>query len=331
MFVKPIVNCRNRVNPCTTMIKITDCGFVSISQKLPTRHTLDAMHCEKNVCENLLRTLFGETDSAKSREDMRARGIRNHLHLQLNADGHSYFKPDAPYVLSKLHQQEFLSTLRDLKFPSNYVGALSQRISDGKLQGLKTHDFHILLQQVLPLCLRNVGHPKVVGAVMRVSRLFRKICAKVVDADRKISMLEEVAETVCTLEKELPPSVFVIMMHLQIHLVEELFICGPVHTRWMYPFERYMRGLKGFVKNKAKPEGSMAYGYMREESIGFLNEYLSQYTPTTKRAWDDKEEPAMYDEILEGSPHDQKMSAQFQRLIHEFVLHNTEHMEPYRR
>jgi hypothetical protein len=304
---------------------------VQCGQKLPTRHTLDAMHCEKNVCENLLRTLFGETDGAKSREDMRARGIRQHLHLVRNADGQSYFKPDAPYVLSKQHQLEFLSTLRELKFPSNYVGSLSRRIQDGKLRGLKTHDFHVLLQQVIPLCLRNIGHPEVVGAVMRVSRLFRKVCAKVIDADKKWSMLEEVAETICTLEKELPPSVFVIMMHLPIHLVEELYICGPVHTRWMYPFERYMKGLKGFVKNKARPEGSMAYGYLREESIGFLNEYLSEYTPTTKRAWDDKEEPAMYDEILEGASRGRMMTPQFQKLVHGFVLDNTEHMEPYRR
>jgi len=135
--------------------------------------------------------------------------------------------------------------------------------------------------------LRNVGHPEVVGAIMRVSRLFRKICAKVVDVESKNSLLQEVAETICNLEKELPPSVFVIMMHLPIHLVEELFICGHVHTRWMYPFERYMKGLKGFVKNKAKPEGNMAFGYLREKSIGFLNEYLSIYTPTTKRTWDD--------------------------------------------
>ena len=85
------------------------------------------------------------------------------------------------------------------------------------------------------------------------------------------------------------------------------------------------------MKSKAKPEGSMAYGYLREESIGFLNEFMSQYTPTTKRAYDDKEEPAMYDEILEGSPRERKMSDQFQRLIHEFVLDNTEHMEPCRR
>jgi len=41
----------------------------------------------------------------------------------------------------------------------------------------------------------------------------------------------------------------------------------------------------------------MAYGYLREKSIGFLNEYMSKYTPTTKRAWDDSEEAIMYDEI----------------------------------
>jgi len=43
-----------------------------------------------------------------------------------------------------------------------------------------------------------------------------------------------------------------------------------------------MKGLKGFVKNKARPKGSMAYNYLREESIGFINEYLFEYTPTTK-------------------------------------------------
>lgn len=300
------------------------------AQILPTRHTLDAMHCEKNICENLLRTLFGETDGPKSREDMRARGIRQHLHLQRNVDGCTFFKPDAPYILTKDHRLQFLVALRELKFPSGYVGALRQRIEDGKLRGLKTHDFHVLLQQVIPLCLCNIGNPQVVGAVMRVSRLFRKICAKVVDESQKEGMRADVAETICSLEKELPPSVFVIMMHLPIHLVQELFICGPVHTRWMYPFERYMKGLKGFVNNKAKPEGSMANGYLKEEAIGFLSEYMSECTPTTKRAWDDQEEPAMYDEILEGGKRDRPMTSSFQKLIHEFVLDNTEHMEPYR-
>lgn len=130
------------------------------------------MHCEKNICENLLKTLFGETDDAKSREDMQANGIRPHLDLQRNPDGRTHFKPDSPYVLTKEERQQFLTTLRELKFPSGYVGFLSSRIRDGKLRGLKTHAFYILIQQVLPLCLRNIGNSKVIGAVMRFSRLF---------------------------------------------------------------------------------------------------------------------------------------------------------------
>lgn len=182
------------------------------------------MHCEQNLCEIFIRTLFGETDRIKSREDMRARGIRNHLHLRPNPDGLMYFMPDAPYVLTRQEREEFIKALKEIRFPSNYVGSLKQRMEDGKLSGLKSHDFHILLEQVLPVCLRTIGTPKVIGAIMRVSRLFRKICAKVVDPQKKEQMMEEVAETICTLEKEFPPSIFVVMLHLPIHLIEELWL-----------------------------------------------------------------------------------------------------------
>ena len=45
------------------------------------------------------------------------------------------------------------------------------------------------------------------------------------------------------------------MTHLLIHLVEEVDICGPVYGRWMYLMERYMKVLKGYIRNKAKHEG----------------------------------------------------------------------------
>ncbi|GJU38931.1 F-box domain containing protein [Tanacetum coccineum] len=35
-------------------------------------------------------------------------------------------------------------------------------------------------------------------------------------------------------------------------------IGGPIRPRWMFPFERYMKKLKGYVQNKAKPEGLIA-------------------------------------------------------------------------
>jgi hypothetical protein len=40
------------------------------------------------------------------------------------------------------------------------------------------------------------------------------------------------------------------MMHLIIHLAEELFVYGPIHTHWMYPMERYMKFLKDYVWTK---------------------------------------------------------------------------------
>ena len=43
----------------------------------------------------------------------------------------------------------------------------------------------------------------------------------------------EVAIALCMLEKEFPSSFFDIMSHLVMHLVKEVEICGPVHTRWM--------------------------------------------------------------------------------------------------
>ena len=36
-------------------------------QHLKVRHVLDVMHCEKNLCENILKALFGMNDSPGSR------------------------------------------------------------------------------------------------------------------------------------------------------------------------------------------------------------------------------------------------------------------------
>jgi hypothetical protein len=39
-------------------------------------HVLEVMHCEKNICENILKTLFGEKDSSNVRADLQAMNIR---------------------------------------------------------------------------------------------------------------------------------------------------------------------------------------------------------------------------------------------------------------
>ncbi|XP_060970000.1 uncharacterized protein LOC133037170 [Cannabis sativa] len=49
---------------------------------------------------------------------------------------------------------------------------------------------------------------------------------------------------------------------------------GPVFMRWMYPFERYMKKLKNYVGNKARPEGSIAEGYVADEAVTFCSMYF---------------------------------------------------------
>ncbi|CAL9024339.1 unnamed protein product [Prunus brigantina] len=45
---------------------------------------------------------------------------------------------------------------------------------------------------------------------------------------------------------------------------------------WMYPFERYMKVLKGYVQNRTRPEGCIAKQYIAEEAVEFCTKHLSE-------------------------------------------------------
>nr|GEW45539.1 hypothetical protein [Tanacetum cinerariifolium] len=85
---------------------------------------------------------------------------------------------------------------------------------------------------------------------------------------------EQLINIIFSLEKIYPPAFFDVMIHLVMHLPEEAILGGSVYMRWMYPFERYMKKLKNYVRNKAKPEGSIAEGYVPEEALTFCSHYL---------------------------------------------------------
>ena len=156
------------------------------------------------------------------------------------------------------------------------------------------------MQQLLPVCIRNITNQELACAIIRLNKVFQRVYEKVISKDSKNQLLEDVAETMVLLEKQLPPSAFNIMMHLPFHIVEEVFICGPIQNRWMYPFEQYYKGLKSYVRNFAKPEGSITAGYEFEEAAGYVIEYMMNYNSTSTRVWDTEEDPTMTNEILEG-------------------------------
>ena len=64
------------------------------------------------------------------------------------------------------------------------------------------------------------------------------------------------------------------MMHLAIHLLDEALLRGPVQFGWMYPIERRLYTLKCYVRNRARPEGSIAEAYVADECLTFCSKYM---------------------------------------------------------
>lgn len=84
----------------------------------------------------------------------------------------------------------------------------------------------------------------------------------------------------CKLEKIFPPSFFDLMLHLAVHLPEEAILRGPVQYGWMHPIERRLLTLKRFVRNMARPEGSIAEAYVAAECLTICSKYFGDDVET---------------------------------------------------
>lgn len=71
------------------------------------------------------------------------------------------------------------------------------------------------------------------------------------------------------------PYFFDITIHLTIHLVEEIRPCDQVYLKWMCPFEREMKPLKGYVRNYNCLKGCIVERYIVEKVIEFCANFLS--------------------------------------------------------
>ena len=97
-------------------------------------HVLDPMHCEKNLCENIIKTIWDLKDNLKVRLDLEEANIRPELHTIPGGARGTLLIPRALYILLGAEKAVFTNIIRGLKTPSNYVGQLSKRITeDGEL------------------------------------------------------------------------------------------------------------------------------------------------------------------------------------------------------
>ncbi|XP_021758767.1 uncharacterized protein LOC110723717 [Chenopodium quinoa] len=244
------------------------------------RHNLDVMHIEKNICDSVLGTLLdipGKTkDHVAARFDLQDMGIRNELHPKRTNNRGKRLYSKACFSLSSNEKDLFCSVIKGAKFPDGCASNISRCVqsNERKVTGYKSHDAHFMLHYLLQVAVKNTLPKQVASTLIRLGSFFRGLCRKVLKPKDLDDLKSEIIEILCLLEKIFPPSFFDIMVHLPLHLVDEVRLGGPVQGRWMYPKERYLGKLKSYVKNRSQPEGSIAEAYLAEECLVFCSRYL---------------------------------------------------------
>ncbi|MCO5607771.1 hypothetical protein L7F22_061972 [Adiantum nelumboides] len=140
-------------------------------------------------------------------------------------------------------------------------------MDDSSLSNLKTHEWHNVLKHVLPLVIDGCLTIGVCDVIYCLRKLARWITSKEIDISSIAQKKRECIELLCLMEKELPTSFFDIQVYVLIHLVDKIEIAGVVSTRWMFWVEMFMGVLKGLIRQRAQPEGSMSERWLLGECM----------------------------------------------------------------
>jgi hypothetical protein len=230
------------------------------------------MHQERNIAESMISMCLDVTgfskDNMNARKDLAALCDHPLLEVKTNAKG-NLTRPRVPYYLKPAERREILKRLKKLKFPDHYATNIKRavNIGTGKLNGLKSHDYHIIMEILLPVMLCGNFDIDLWKMFTELSYFYRQLCAKQVSK----TMMQK-------FEKEIPifpPGWFNAMQHLLVHLPWEAKVGGPVQFRWMYSQKRELKKHRATVRNKVRVEGCITEAFVCKEITNFSSMYFS--------------------------------------------------------
>jgi hypothetical protein len=167
---------------------------------------------QESICESILGTLLDIEGKSKDNElarlDMQHLGIRKDQHPE-HKNG-KFTLPPALYKLEKDDKKLLCKFLHEVKLPDGYASNIRRCVDENRCQlsGLKTHDYHIIFQKLLPLVLRNILPQEVVVPLLDLSRFFSSLCSNELDEKELANMSASIRETLCRLEMIFPPTFF---------------------------------------------------------------------------------------------------------------------------
>src|SRR4051812_384571 len=110
-------------------------------------------------------------------------------------------------------------------------------------------------------------------------KFFDVISRKSIGMNQLGRLQEEIVVILCELKVYFPPAFFGIMVHLMVHVMEDIIQLGPMFLRNMMAFKRMNGHIKEYVRNRSHPYGSIAKGFLAKECISFCMNYLDIENP----------------------------------------------------
>ena len=142
------------------------------------------MHTEKNVAEAIFGTIMDSPDktkdNVKARVDQARLCNRPKIDMEPPRGEKSWRKPKANFVLTRAQRREVLEWFQTLMFPDGYAANLKRgvNLTTLRINGFKSHDYHIWLERLLPVMVRGYIPEHVWIVLAELSNFFRQLCAK---------------------------------------------------------------------------------------------------------------------------------------------------------
>ena len=139
-------------------------------------------------------------------------------------------KPSAPFALNKEQKKSLCKWIKSLKFLDDYASNFSWcvDVQGEKLHGLKSHDYHIIMEKLLLVALMELLHTNVWKASTEINKFVKDSCSSRIQVDDVILLEESISKIVCKLEKYFPHAFFNVMEYLSIHLPSKGRVGGPI-------------------------------------------------------------------------------------------------------
>ena len=93
--------------------------------------------------------------------------------------------------------------------------------------------------------------------LISLCNFFDVISRKSISVKQLRRLQEEIVVILCELEMYFLPAFFDVMVHLCVHIVDDIIDLGPTFLHNMMPFERMKGVIEGYVRNMSRPDGSI--------------------------------------------------------------------------